>query len=657
MDSDSDNVELEVTDNTVEETVLESSIDDIVAYEVDEPQHEQLEPLSENIGVDMGSMDRSEALQTNEHLLDTDIAVTTASDDTAEKARTQLEVDTQDFTVTQLQDVPVTQDNTDNTNVANVPNSQHDATTEEQLSASVTEEPVTSVLEAESSAPEESITQSTETPMELPTDVEIVKDSAKQMEPEYNGTDTQPSNEVEQSQSTSSSDQQPPESSPPTGESAACETTPTTEHIKETVPDDEAKDPTSTTVPTTSNEKEKSNKEKNVEPPAAEPKKDTKKGPVNDAFKLFRTTMALNSLARNIKSRYRQPAVQTALPTANYGTSFAMPVDQDNSDIYIPPGTMLPANIYLADKPSIASPHVMAPVDRNVLFGRRLNAVDESDGAKSPAMAAAKAPSGTTTGRKPTVVRPRGAINSAASLESQNPGHRRRSSSSSSIQGPSKAGDKVEEIDENLNETARNPEMDDNARQLPPQPVTRIDIIKRDLPERGFESGRTPSPERDLYEEESSLPFLLVHKPSFDGLYENVIQPGQHPDGDYSALPSPDQQSGHLVLDKPSLIPRPTTKQKSSLEIIPVLLDEFKKDEKEQTEEKAVDFNAEEEGIQSKTEVNEVEAKKKTKKKKIRKHMALSPKHHITVLTKSGLEVEGTSLINLFAVHNTHRNY
>ncbi|KAJ3409285.1 hypothetical protein HDV05_004531 [Chytridiales sp. JEL 0842] len=349
----------------------------------------------------------------------------------------------------------------------------------------------------------------------------------------------------------------------------------------------------------------------------------------SNAFKLFRTTLRINSIARTIKKRSRTPSVSTALPTANYGTSFAKPLDSGSAEeqILIPAGTHLPANLHLADKPSIASPHVMAPIDRNILMGRRVVASETSNNG-----AAENVP-------KPNMAN-RGSRTRQGSFD-----NRRRSSAASFVfnqtneatEERTAVGAHNEEEGEGVKEVV---EGKGGVKPLPPQPVTRIDIIRRLLPDRGLDPEK--SVEMEMADaksvKESELPMLNVHFESQDKIIEDLEKETTIVEKDYSALPQkPIHTVEKPVVLKPSMIPRPSTRQ-VPVEVVSITLDALGN---ANTVEEVVSGTGEEKAKEDMVaDTTTAQTKENSKPYKLRKNLKVEHKHHVTVLTKSGLKVE-----------------
>jgi hypothetical protein len=103
---------------------------------------------------------------------------------------------------------------------------------------------------------------------------------------------------------------------------------------------------------------------------------DSKK--IEDLKKIRRRTMVKIKLAiKSIKAFGGTPVANLTSFSANYGTSFAIPQNAGSNNKDRPneltPSAQLPANIHLANRPSVASVHVMGPESRNTLSGRKFD--------------------------------------------------------------------------------------------------------------------------------------------------------------------------------------------------------------------------------------------------------------------------------------------
>ncbi|KAJ3209347.1 hypothetical protein HDU67_006263 [Dinochytrium kinnereticum] len=320
----------------------------------------------------------------------------------------------------------------------------------------------------------------------------------------------------------------------------------------------------------------------------------------------------------------------TTLISADYGTSFAGFTASAN----VAEGTLiahLPTTIHFAEKPSVASPHVMEPFRRNTLMGRRMDASQATavvqESLLTPAQAvAAKAPSGTSGVLVPRTVdsareflarrlRAR-KLDNLANIAFACIRQLKKERSSVTQQDAPDFTSRLEEF--------RKQDMEGEeatSAEIAPAPVTRVEVSNRRLPERRPMSAISMKSKTSAYD--SGLPILKTY-------IEDAEQRSRE-EMEAMLLQNDSRKPRRTLPQRPwtmtSLIPVPVEPKTRKVEIVSVSLADLTHDEKKSTAA---------ENVASKPR------KSNTKQSKKKKSTAPpdGKSRKLTVLTKKGMKLE-----------------
>ncbi|KAJ3113431.1 hypothetical protein HDU96_003404 [Phlyctochytrium bullatum] len=304
----------------------------------------------------------------------------------------------------------------------------------------------------------------------------------------------------------------------------------------------------------------------------------------------------------------------TTVVSANYGTSFA----GFTASAPVAAGLLvahLPTTIHLSEKPSVASPHVMDPLKRNTLMGRRMDASQASDVVHesllpAPIAKTAKAPSGTSGTFLPAKIP---AADAARELLAKKLRTRKLNNFASIAFAAIR---KMKQEKERLSIVQPDGGADTYA---PPAPVTRVEVLNRRLPE------RKTSATSELNDAAWNS-YLPVLKTDADNLVADF-------DMNNAENPlTPELLKARPLPSRPWTIPSqiPIAIEKPKVEIVSISLSQLKPEKEE---------------AQVAEEASAAPAKKKTVVKKLKKKsMDENKSKKQTVLTKKGLKLEGTAI-------------
>ncbi|KAI8853926.1 hypothetical protein BC829DRAFT_439702 [Chytridium lagenaria] len=335
----------------------------------------------------------------------------------------------------------------------------------------------------------------------------------------------------------------------------------------------------------------------------------------------------------------------TTLASTAYGTSFA----GFTASAAVAEGTLiahLPTTIHLAEKPSVASPHVMEPILRNTLMGKRMDASQATmvvqESLLTPAQAvAAKAPSGTSG-----VLVPRSELDSARSFLARKLKQRKLDNLANIALAALRQMKKQRTASIFMEGTG---DVPDEVSVEVPAPVTRVEVLNRKLPDRRGSSAKSAGGMKTSPAWDSGLPVLksYLHEESEEKMRNEMEEMMKHED----ISKAPNRTLPKRPWAMPSLIPVPMEKSKK-IEIVSVSLADLTKEDGGDLKENAA-------------------AEKAKLRKPPSRHSKKKPKpadgeksRKMTVLTKKGLKLEvtpdkyvlGDDMTGVLAIkHNTLR--